>query len=451
MADFGGLVGASMKSRLLGRKIWVLSAVGALFSLGPNGCKSSDSDDSGVEGAGTECSSDKDCREFDLLCDTAVRACVECLTSSHCSDLEICTNGECVEITPCESSRDCPDDQVCSEALYRCVDCVQDADCADGKVCAGEVCRAACASDKDCREFDLLCATAAGYCVECTSDTHCSDGQRCSAAGTCVGATSAPPGTGGRPSSAQGGTSPTGTGGAPVDAGAPGTNGGQGAGGTPPGETGGTENGGSENGGKTATGGKAATGGANSAGGDGTGGATGGRASSTGGTSDGGSGGAGSEEPFPPIEAACARLSSPTCLGCCRSVGVFALDRQNDSATELLVSSFEATDIAVAATFNFTDFEQVGAIYFKLDTAIAITDWNLSASISGGSVEVALSRDGGAAGCVYDAVGSIGTNWTQTACWPEIPTLGPWDQIEVRVRSYDPGPGSLVLNYFEIE
>jgi Cys-rich repeat protein len=441
-----------MTSRLLVRKIGVLSAVGALFSLGPNGCKNSDSDDPGTRGVGSECSGDKDCREFDLLCDTFARACVECLTSSHCSDLEICTNGECVEITPCASSRDCPDDQVCSEALYRCVDCVQDADCADGEVCAGEVCRAACASDKDCREFDLLCATAAGYCVECTSDTHCSDGQRCSAAGSCVGGTSVPSGTGGRPSSGQGGSSPTATGGAPaVDAGAPGANGGDGAGGEPPATTGGTENGGSENGGKTATGGKAATGGANSAGGDGTGGASGGRAASTGGTSDGGSGGAGSEEPFPPIEAACARLSSPTCLGCCRSVGVFALDRANESATELLVSAFEATDTAVAATFNFTDFEQVGAIYFALDTAIAITDWNLSASISGGSVEVALSRDGGAAGCVYEAVGSIGTNWAQTGCWPELSTVGPWDQIEVRVRSYDPGPGSLVLNYFEIE
>lgn len=429
-----------MKSSLLFRKILAISAFGGLFALGPNGCKSSDSDDSGTKGAGTACSSDKDCREFDLLCDTAARACVECLTSNHCSDLEICSNGECVEITPCTSSRDCPDDQVCSESLYRCVDCVQDADCADGEVCAGEVCRAACASDKDCRKFDLLCATAAGYCVECTSDTHCSSGQRCSAAGTCVGGTSAPAGTGGRPATGEGGSSPTDTGGAPaVEAGAPGANGGDGAGGSPPSATGGAESGGN------GTGGKAASGGANTAGGDGTGGATGGRATSTGGAS----GGAGGDEPFPPVADSCVLLSSPTCLGCCEAVGVFALDRADDDATELLVTSFDATTIAAAANFEFTDFEQVGAIYFDLATTLDISSWYLRGAYSGGSIEVALSRGDGAAGCVYEPVGAVGGDWIRTGCWPDITTEGPWDQIEIRLRSYDAGAGSLTVNAFE--
>ncbi len=442
-----------MESRLLGRKIWALSAVGALFSLGPNGCKSSDSDDSGTRGVGSECSSDKDCREFDLLCDTAARACVECLTSSHCRDLEICTNGECVEITPCESSRDCPEDQVCSEALYRCVDCVRDADCADGEVCAGEVCRAACASDKDCREFDLLCATAAGYCVECTSDTHCSDGQRCSAAGTCIGGASAPSGTGGRPRNPRKAAHQPSPAELPAwmpapqrpvavttarpapraaRAAAPRTAAAKAAEATPVAAR--------PRAGAPAT-------------------AAVGRAARP-----------EAELPraapqekrvaaalpapptsSPPVAETCAILLSPSCLGCCNEVGVFALDREDEDATALIVNSFDGDATQAQADFTFTDLEQVGAIYFALPTELTITDWNLWATYSGGSLEVALSRSKGAAGCIYEPIGAVGTNWTQTGCWPEVSTLGPWDQIEVRVRSYDSGPGSLVVGGFEIE
>ncbi len=439
-----------MNSRALYRKVLAVSAVGGLFSLGPNGCKSSATEDSGIQGAGTECSSDKDCRQFDLLCEPTARVCVECLTSNHCGDLEICSGGECVAITPCTSSRDCPEDQVCSEALSRCVDCVQDADCADGEVCAAELCRAACASDKDCREFDLLCATAAGYCVECTSDTHCPGSQRCSDAGACVGVVSGPSGTGGRSEQPGQGGSPALTGGAPaLEAGAPATPGGDGgASGTPGSASGGDNAAGSAGDGNS--GGSAPAGGGTSSGG--TNAATGGRAATGGDSGEGGSGGVPTaEELFPPVAEACALLHSPSCLGCCNEVGVFALDRADEDATALLVDAFQAGSTEAGATFTFTDFEQVGAIYFSLPTELAITDWNLWASYSGGSIEVALSRSKGAAGCVYEPIGAVGTNWAQIGCWPEISTLGPWDQIEVRLRSYDPGEGSLVVTGFEIE
>lgn len=440
-----------MTSRAQVRKALAIFAVGGLFALGPNGCKSSDSDEPGTPGAGTDCSSDKDCREFDLLCDPGARVCVECLNSNHCSDLEICVSGECVAITPCTSSRDCPSHQVCSESLSRCVDCVQDADCADGEVCAGELCRAACASDKDCRQFDLLCATASGYCVECTSDTHCPGSQRCSPDGTCVGGTSEPPGTGGRAAEPAQGGAPGVTGGAPaVEAGAPATQGGDTGAGGAPSSSGGSENeGGSDpsggsSGGSAPTGGLASSGGANAE--------TGGRAPTGGATGEAGSGGSPStDELFPPVAEACELLLSASCLGCCDEVGVFALDREDEDATALLVDAFQADSTEASATFTFTDFEQVGAIFFKLPTELAITDWNLWASYSGGSVEIALTRSSGTAGCVYEPVGAVGTNWTQVGCWPEISTPGPWDQIEVRLRSYDPGVGSLVVTGFEIE
>jgi len=439
-----------MTSRFAVRKVLAVSGAIGLLALGPNACTSSDGDDDdGPDGTGTACDSDRDCRQFDLLCDPAASVCVECLTSNHCSDLEICSNGECVAITPCQSSRDCPTDEVCSESLSRCVECVQNADCAEGQVCADNACRAACASDKDCRQFDLLCATSAGYCVECTSDNHCPGGQRCSTGGTCVGSVSAPAGTGGRTASGEGGSAPAETGGAPAsEGGAPGL-GGDGAGGTPTAtggtEQGGTEQGGTEQGGSAPTGGKAATGGANHGGED-----TGGRASTGGMSAAGGEGGAGAEQPFPPTAAACPILSSSSCLGCCTAVGVFALDRSDDSATELLVQSFDADGTGAVAEFQFTDFEQVGAIFFDLATTLDISSWNLRAEYSGGSIEVALSREEGGAGCVYEPAGAtVGSSWTQVACWPEIWTAGPWDQIEVRLRSYDPGPGSLTVSGFE--
>lgn len=430
-----------MTSRFLVRKVLAVSAVGSLLALGPNACKSSDGDgdDGSLEGAGTECSSDRDCRKFDLLCDPDAQVCVECLTASHCADLEICSNNQCVAITPCESSRDCPEDQVCSESLYRCVECVQDADCAAGQVCADNACRAACASDKDCRQFDLLCATAAGYCVECLNDTHCPGGQRCSAGGACVGSVSSPTGTGGRSSSGQGGRAPTDTGGSPaVEAGAPGSFGGDGAGGTPP-----SAMGGSENGGSTPTGGRATTGGAN-AGGE----ATGGRP--TGGASNaGGEGGAGADPLFPPVEEGCPLLSSSTCPDCCSVIGVFALDSENDDATARLVQSFEADGTAATAQFEFTDFDQLGAIFFTLATPVDISSWNLQAEYSGGFIEVALARNDGTAGCVYEPLGTVGSNWSQVACWPDLTSDGPWNQIEVRIRSYDAGAGSLTVTGFE--
>jgi hypothetical protein len=74
----------------------------------------------------------------------------------------------------------------------------------------------------------------------------------------------------------------------------------------------------------------------------------------------------------------------------------------------------------------------------------------LLATHSGGALEVALSRLDGAAGCVYAPVGAVGSVWAKVGCWPETSTTGPWTQIEVRVRSANPGAGTLVVSALEL-
>jgi fibro-slime domain-containing protein len=159
---------------------------GALLALALNTCSSSSGSGESPGPAPLACSSDKDCRPQDLLCETSRRLCVECLSSSHCGDNRLCEGNACVDITPCNSSRDCADGQVCSDALSRCVECEEDVDCDAGEVCAGEVCRASCRSDKDCQALDLLCDQSRGVCVDCNGHGDCAESEYCSPAGACV-------------------------------------------------------------------------------------------------------------------------------------------------------------------------------------------------------------------------------------------------------------------------
>jgi fibro-slime domain-containing protein len=167
------------------RFAWVVGLASAPL-MGVSSCSSSKDTPDEDSGPALSCSSDKDCREQDLLCEPNRRVCVECLTVNHCGDTQLCSDNRCVDITPCTSSRDCADDEVCSETFSRCVECVGNADCDDGEVCAGEICRAACSSDKDCQAFDLLCNQASGYCVDCSKHGDCAASEYCNPAGLCV-------------------------------------------------------------------------------------------------------------------------------------------------------------------------------------------------------------------------------------------------------------------------
>jgi Cys-rich repeat protein len=451
-----------MNDKRRARAILTATSLTVLFAFGPNGCKSSDDSGDETSGTGTSCSSDKECREFDLLCDTSRRVCVECLTLSHCGDRQICAGGTCVDITPCENSRDCPDDQVCADDLGRCVECAADADCASGNVCAGYVCRVKCDSDKDCQSVDLLCDTALGHCVDCSNDDDCSEGQYCNL-GSCTAdvcdegssrcdddqlltcnasgsgymaetcsdgcvedgdeASCDGPSTGGQ-SGAEAGAPPISS-----EGGATATGGTLGAAGEAPISTGGT--GGAEaptggtSGGATPTGGKAS---------GGTGGTVG-----TGGTQA--TGGMSSVNPFPPVTSACALLSGCS-DDCCAEVGVFALDALDEPATETLVTSFTASTTSVSAQFAFTGSGQLGAIYFGLASRKTFEDLTIDMAYAGGNFELALSRGMGAEGCSYE--GSSGA-WELVGCWPTIDTGGSWDQVEIRVRSVSAASASLTI------
>ena len=162
-------------------------AFGMVAVLLPSACGGSDdADDPGGGGPRLSCTSHKDCRADDLLCDTATRVCVQCLQTEDCDDGELCVANECRSVSACESTRDCALDQVCSPSLKLCVDCETVADCNTGEVCTSHVCQASCESDKDCRELGLLCNAAFGYCVDCAQHADCEPDQYCTEIGSCA-------------------------------------------------------------------------------------------------------------------------------------------------------------------------------------------------------------------------------------------------------------------------
>jgi hypothetical protein len=205
----------------------------------------------------------------------------------------------------------------------------------------------------------------------------------------------------------------------------------------PPNGTGGSGSGGASGTGGTGagTGGKVSTGGSPS-GGAGTGG------SSTGGS---GTGGSAPVDPFPPNPEACVFLSS--CPECCETVGVYALDTLDDDATAELVTGFSLEAGYVEATFSFTSGEQVGGIFFRLGAMEDIGSIGIDVSGAGGSFELALVRNGGADGCMYDIIGNSLSS--PPVCWGlgAGPYPGyPVDQIEVRLRANFSGAGTLRVN-----
>ena len=126
----------------------------------------------------------------------------------------------------CQLQKDCPDDLLCDSTLGVCVQCLDEGDCESGQSCLAGVCRMGCQSDKDCRDLDQLCGDA-DLCVDCVSDRHCQAGETCSEAGVCLsdsGEGGASSGGSGGSNGGSAGTPPVGGGGAGMlpTAGAPG-------------------------------------------------------------------------------------------------------------------------------------------------------------------------------------------------------------------------------------
>ena len=100
------------------------------------------------------------------------------------------------------------------------------------------------------------------------------------------------------------------------------------------------------------------------------------------------------------------------------------------------------------AQFQFSSYDEVGGIFFKLASPTQIGSLGLSIGGSGGLLEVALVSDGGANGCIYSVSGGELASIPDT-CW-ELgagPYVGaPVDQIEVRVRAVASGSASLSVS-----
>jgi hypothetical protein len=135
------------------------------------------------------CTSDKDCRDLDFLCDPARLLCVQCLSARDCAtdDAAVyeCNQGTCASYMACTNSLMCPNGQVCDRQRTRCVDCIQDSDCAMMGKCVDNQCRTACASDKDCTAAGMLCDFTNGSCVSCLRNSDCGDGGLSCISGSC--------------------------------------------------------------------------------------------------------------------------------------------------------------------------------------------------------------------------------------------------------------------------
>ncbi len=132
------------------------------------------------------CRSDKDCKDADELCDTERSVCVECVTTTDCGENELCRRNDCVEVTPCSSSKHCDFDEICSNQLGYCVGCEGDNDCGSGESCVYFSCLPSCSSDKDCASVGMVCFSEHSVCVDCVQDRDCEDDQSCNEVGECV-------------------------------------------------------------------------------------------------------------------------------------------------------------------------------------------------------------------------------------------------------------------------
>jgi hypothetical protein len=136
----------------------------------------------------TPCQDSLDCRDDDLgrtICDEDAGECVECTTSADCPENHDCESNRCRAYAPCVNSLDCPPSMVCDTIWGRCLDCVRNEDCREGEICVAAACRLGCDSDNDCTPHGLLCNHLEGYCAQCLSHVDCAEQLFCSL-GNCV-------------------------------------------------------------------------------------------------------------------------------------------------------------------------------------------------------------------------------------------------------------------------
>jgi len=113
--------------------------------------------------AGPSCSARVACSNQDLVCDTDIGVCVECLADSDCAP------------------------QHCDVIQHVCVDCLLNSDCsgATPSCSTGHTCGAACNNSGTCPTDTPVCETSSHTCVECLVNADCDPNGFCQADRTC--------------------------------------------------------------------------------------------------------------------------------------------------------------------------------------------------------------------------------------------------------------------------
>jgi len=132
------------------------------------------------------CGGDNDCASTPMtpVCDAATRRCVGCVTArdtcprgAYCDATSLtCAPGcdaddDCAPVGPVPDGGVAPRNQRCDTASRACVECVADEHCAPGNLCVGNLCVAGCNAMRACPAGQVCCG---GGCVDPQTNTaHC--------------------------------------------------------------------------------------------------------------------------------------------------------------------------------------------------------------------------------------------------------------------------------------
>ena len=81
------------------------------------------------------CTSDKQCSQYDLVCDKKKGICVECAAHTDCPAGYICRGNRCTKLVKCRTTKECPAGKVCDKASGYCEECLENDDCKKEQHC----------------------------------------------------------------------------------------------------------------------------------------------------------------------------------------------------------------------------------------------------------------------------------------------------------------------------
>ena len=115
------------------------------------------------------------------ICDQGLGECSACLSAADCPASHDCKAKQCVPFKTCQNSTECGKDEVCNKSNNRCVQCLGDNDCGANQLCEEGKCNpfVPCSSDKQCTPLGLLCDASKGKCAQCLQNVDCPDIYNC--------------------------------------------------------------------------------------------------------------------------------------------------------------------------------------------------------------------------------------------------------------------------------